>query len=143
MIRLENQKEALQDVMEVSQEDVTASETALAQTILRMIQLRCAIRPCNLYIFSNHLDRGWKELIETDEDFAEMGRQAVYDAARFDPSESKTNRLTVWGFGFNELNGEAMSALREQEAIRLESFWTGFFEAISDEVVSIGFEMPQ
>jgi len=142
-VRLNSQREALRAVMEVSQEDVATSNTALAQTIFRTIQSRCAIRSCNLYVFSNLLDYGWKDLIAKEADFAEIGRQTVLEAPRFDRSESKLNRVMVWGFGFNERNGEAKSALSEEQALRLESYWTGFFEEVSDQAVRISFEMPR
>lgn len=142
-VRLESQEQALQAVMEVSQQDVATSKTALAETIFRTIQSRCAITSCDLYIFSNLLDNGWKELVDEEGDFTAMGRQTVLEAPRFEPSESQADRVMVWGFGFNELNGEAKSALREEHAIRLENYWTGFFEEISDGSVQISFEMPR
>lgn len=141
--REESQKQALEAVKRVTLDDVTSSETALAETIFRAIDTQCSLKSCQLYVFSNLLDNNWREVVRNSFDQSQQGKRKVLDAPFFDPSANTVENVLVWGFGFDERDGEAKMELSVEAAIRLRTYWTSFFEQLADQKVSIHFEMPR
>ena len=141
--RAEQQAEALQAVQDVASEDVATSQTALAETVFRALETQCIRAQCQLFVFSNLLDNNWRQIIREESGHRAMGERVVLDAPFFDPADTTVENVMVWGFGFDERNGENKSELDVQAALRLQQYWSGFFDQIATGSVSIHFEMPR
>lgn len=141
--RQESQAAALEHLKERSGLAVDPSPTALAATVFRVIRSRCSHEPCHLYIFSNLLDAGWSELVGMEDGHRERGAARVRDDPFFDPAAVLVETVAVWGFGFNEQNGEQKEELPQDVAVRLVAYWEAFFQEIGAEVEAIDFELPQ
>ena len=141
--RAEHQAKALQAVQDVASEDVATSQTALAETVFRALETQCIRAQCQLFVFSNLLDNNWQQIILEESGHRAMGERVVQDAPFFDPANTNVKNVMVWGFGFDERNGENKTELDVQAALRLQQYWSGFFDEIATGSVSIHFEMPR
>lgn len=72
-----------------------------------------------------------------------LGQAAVRSAPLFNLDSSMVLGIVVWGFGFDERDGERKRELPTQHALRLYQYWSGFFGEITSRRVSIHFEMPR
>ncbi|WP_289393478.1 hypothetical protein [Peteryoungia algae] len=141
--RAEDKTKVLEELRQITKKAVSSSPTALGDTIFRVAQARCAKTSCNLYVFSNLLDAGWKELVAADVQQSEAGARAVTSSSRLNGATVKINSVMVWGFGFDEQDGEQKFQLSDDAALKLLEYWKAFFTKLSGENVYIGFEMPQ
>ena len=133
--------EASRIIFEILDQGVDSSKTSIVEAIVEISYSRCSDANCNIYVFSNLLDNNWKEIISNDHDLKELGSKVVERYEQFDSGIPKFDTALVWGFGFNELDGEGKSELPSSIKRKLSAYWSGVFSVLADKPVPISFEM--
>ena len=133
----------VQAIIEKGREAVESTETALTESLFRILSSRCKKLSCKLYVFSNLLDDNWRRKIKQGHGLIKLGAESARNAKLFDPKEVKVETVVAWGFGFDETDGDDKIVLSGSTREKLIDYWKGFFGEIADGSVEIDFEIPR
>ncbi len=118
----------------------STSKTDILGTVIEVVSTRCKDLPCTVYIFSNLLDTRFKLALRSKDqhvDFNSVGIHIVEELLTERPYVAQLPKIHVWGFGFNDLDGDKKRELTPTQRSSLLGFWSGIFSRLSDKEVRI------